>query len=97
MLEIWRVHKILQFFKIPLCLEPQLVAWVKDCAQYVFLGQFDSVAGTERAHLKMPLMHLESIYIMDLTFHLHNGSYIPLVKYLNLRNSKLSLISKACL
>lgn len=59
--EIWRVREAFQFFKIPLCLEPQLVVSVKDCTQYIFLGQFDNVAQTEHAHLKMPLMHLESI------------------------------------
>lgn len=46
-----------QFFKIPLCLEPQLVVSVMDCIQYIFLGQFDN----EHAYLKMPLMHLEPI------------------------------------
>lgn len=51
----------LQFFKIPLCLEPQLVVSVKDCTQYIFLGQFDNVGQTEHAHLKTLLMHLESI------------------------------------
>lgn len=51
----------LQFFKIPLCLEPPLVVSVMGCTQYIFLGQFDNVAQTEHAHLKMPLMHLGSV------------------------------------